>query len=312
MLDILFGPGRRRLIRYVEGLHPDIVHFHETHGLGIAHLRLPSVFTIHGFDHANIPAEAARIAWLRAPLWRRIEKHCLRRHSHIISITPYVREMIRPLTAAAIYDVANPIGAACFEVPRREVPGRILFAGWVSERKNPIAIVRALGRIAVTCPHAHLLVAGEAQDVQYLARFGEAIKEHALQQRVVLLGRLSPDDLRKELSEASVLVLPSFQENAPMAIAEAMAAGLPVISSDRCGMRYMVEEGRTGFLVEPQDDSALASRLEQLLRDTRLRQGMGVAARAAAESTYKPSAVVERILGVYDQVIRSYHRSPAA
>lgn len=300
MFEILFGPGRYRLKRYLRRLRPDVVHFHETYGLGIGRLPMPSVFTVHGFDHANIPAEGRRLPWLRAPLWKRVEAWGLARQRHIISITPYVRRHIRPLTTARIYDIDNPIDPACFDIPRREVAGRVFFAGWISHRKNPLTLIQAFARVVEHDSKATLHIAGEQPDQRYAETVRNAIRELGLCKHVSMLGRLTPAEVRHELSEASVFALPSRQENAPMAISEAMASGVPVVSSNVCGMPFMVQAGRTGFLVDPENTDMLADRLTALLRDKALRTEMGDAARRVALERFHPDSVARKTREVYE------------
>jgi len=303
MFDILAGPGRRRLKQYLRQLAPDVVHFHETYGLGIGELPMPCVFTIHGFDHANVRAEKGYLAWLRAPLWRRIQEWGLSRQRHIISITPYVKEYIRPLTQATIYDIDNPVDPACFAVEHREVPGRVFSAGWVTHRKNTLGLVMAFARVVRSGVDASLHVAGEQREPAYAEKVKETIGELGLTDHIVLLGRIGPDAIRKELGEASVFALPSRQENAPMAIAEAMAVGVPVISSNRCGMPYMVQEGETGFLVDPEDCGTLAARIRQMLTDKPLRAKMAGAARRVAESRFHSDSVARKTVEVYREIV---------
>jgi glycosyltransferase involved in cell wall biosynthesis len=305
MFDVLFGPGRRRLRRYLIKLDPDVVHLHETYALGIGQLPMPQVFTVHGFDHANIPAERSGLASLRSPIWRRIESRGLARHGHIISITPYVREYVAPLTNATIYDIDNPINPAFFDTPRAEVPGRVFFAGWISHRKNALGLVEAFAKVIRRGVDASLHLAGEESDVAYGQRVRRAIEDLGIRDRAELLGRINSDAIRQELSQACLFVLPARQENAPMAISEAMAAGVPVASSNVCGMPYMIEEGKTGYLVDPEDCDGLADRIERLLTDVELRSAMGAAARRAAEERFHPDAVARRTVAVYRKIIDS-------
>ena len=306
MLDILYGPGRSRIRRYLMELRPDVVHFHETYGYFIRPLPMPMVFTIHGFDHANIPAEGRAAAWLRVPLWRAIENAGLRRQRDIISITPYVREHINGRTPARIHEIENPLQPAFFEIPRATVAGRIFFAGWITPRKNPLTLVRAFARLHGSVADATLHLAGELKDPPYAEQVKAEIARHKLEDRVKLLGRISPADIRRELGEAAVSVLPSLQENAPMAISEALAAGVPVIAADRCGMPYMVAEGRTGFLVEPMDDAQIADRLQRVLTDATLQARMSEAARIDARARYHPDSVADKTIAVYRSLLADH------
>lgn len=307
MLDIVAGPGRARLRRFLmDELKPDIVHFHETYGHGVGPLTLPMVFTIHGFDHANIPAERRFGAWLRSPLWKAIESWGLRRQRHIISITPYVREHLAGRTQATIYDVDNPLQPAFFDVQPRTVPGRVFFAGWITPRKNPLTLVEAFAKVIAAGVPASLHLAGEEKDAAYATRVRQAIAKHALAPHVRLMGRVSPEEIRLQLAEAAVFVLPSLQENAPMVIAEAQAAGVPVIAADRCGMPFMVREGQTGYIVEPMDADALSRRMLDLLSDEARRAAFGGAGQADARERYHPDAVAKKTLQVYRHVIAAF------
>lgn len=302
ILDVVAGPGRKRLIRYLMDLKPDVLHVHETYGLGFGNIAVPYVFTVHGFDHANLPANSARFARVRSALWKRVERRGLAAQKHIVSITPYVREMVEPLTDASIHDIDNPIDEQFFNVESRPEPGRILCTGWVNKRKNTLGSVEAFARIAGNHPEAKLIIAGEAREASYLDRVKQSIAEHGIAERVEFLGHVNHSRLVQELARASVFLLPSRQENAPMAIAEAMAASLPVIASDRCGMPYMVEEGRTGFLIDPEMIDQIADRLTRLVGSQELCQKMGRAGREVALKRFHPHAVAEKTVAVYQQV----------
>jgi glycosyltransferase involved in cell wall biosynthesis len=88
-----------------------------------------------------------------------------------------------------------------------------------------------------------------------------------------------------------------------MAIAEAMAMGVPVISSNRCGMPDMVRDGETGFLVDPEHCESLSDRLAQVLTDDSRRTQMGQAARRLAESLYHPETVARQVADVYRSLV---------
>jgi glycosyltransferase involved in cell wall biosynthesis len=302
MLDIFIGPGRRRLMRYITELKPDILHTHETFGLGLGTLSIPHVFTVHGFDHANLTANSAKQAWFRSQLWKYAERRGLSTQKHIISITPYVRTMIEPQTRAHIYEIDNPVDERYFKITRCPEPGRILCVGWINERKNTLGSVEAFAKIADHFAEARLVIAGEAKETEYLNRIQQSIKKHEIADRIEMLGHINHEQLMEELAKASVFLLPSRQENAPMAISEAMAAGIPVIASNRCGMPYMVEEGRTGFLIDPESTEQIADRLARLLGSEQLCRKMGRAGHLVAMERFHPLIVAEKTRAVYRQI----------
>ena len=307
IIDIFAGPGRSRLKKKIRQLQPDIVHFHETYGLVVKDLGRPYLFTIHGFDHANILAEGGKAAWVRAPLWKKVESYGLKRHKHIISISPYVTYMVRPQTKARIYEIDNPVDCRYFNIERNEEPGRVLVVGWINERKNTLGAVEAFAKALGKGAEGTLLIAGEAKQQSYLDKVKAAIASKGIDERVQFLGHIDRDRLVEELSKASVLLLPSLQENAPMAISEAMAAGVPVITSNRCGMPYMVKEASSGFLIEPNDIHQIADRLIKVLQSPKLREKMGKRGREIAYYRFHPDVVAQKTADIYRELIRSWN-----
>ena len=143
ILDILAGPGKKQLVSYITDLKTDILHTHETYGLALGGFPIPHVFTVHGFDHANLVANSAKFGWIRSRLWKRVERRGLAKQRHIISITPYVRAMIEPQTHACIYDIDNPVDERFFKIMPRPEPGRNRCIGLINERKNKLGPVKA-------------------------------------------------------------------------------------------------------------------------------------------------------------------------
>lgn len=306
--DVLGGPGRRRLMDYVLALQPDILHSHETHGLMLGNLPVPHVFTVHGFDTENLRADSARFANLRTRLWGLVEERGLARQRHIISISPYVRRMIAPLTHATIHDIDNPVDERFFAVTRAPQGQRILCVGWLNERKNTLGAIEAFALAVARGAVGTLVIAGQAMEQAYHQKVLDCIARHKLADQVELLGQIDHHRLMAELGKASVFLLPSRQENSPMAIAEAMAAGLPVIASNRCGMPFMVTENTTGFLIDPEDPEMIADRLVRLLQDPAAARQMGQAGRCLAEQRFNPRMVAERTRAVYQEIVNA---SPA-
>ncbi len=293
------GPGRRQMRAFLGRLAPDVVHAHDVYGLMVKGTAAPTVQTIHGFIHGDTLVSGERFARIRARVWRRIETAGWSRQPHIISISPYVRERLTSIARGVVHDVENPIDAAFFDVPRAERGLVVFSAAVISPRKNTLALVDAVGELAGAGLDVELRLAGAATDAEYAARVKERVEQRGLTARVQWLGSIRADQVRRELGSASVFALVSLEENAPLGIEEAMAAGVPVVTSNRCGMPYLVRHGETGFLVDPCDPPQIARRLGQLLRDDRLRRQMGAAAREAALARFHPRAVARRTREVY-------------
>jgi glycosyltransferase involved in cell wall biosynthesis len=117
------------------------------------------------------------------------------------------------------------------------------------------------------------------------------------------LGGLDTPRLNEELSAASIVVLPSREESAPMALIEAMAAGAPVVATAVGGVPYLVEEGVVGRLVPPADPPALAAALTDLLRQPALCDRMGKAGQALARERFEPGRVAAQYLALYREAV---------
>jgi glycosyltransferase involved in cell wall biosynthesis len=100
------------------------------------------------------------------------------------------------------------------------------------------------------------------------------------------------------LAAFDIFALASEREELPVAILEAMAAGLPVVAVETGGIPEMVAEGETGFLVPPRDTVALADRLDRLAADPPLRASLGAAGRQRTFAEFGKDAVVPRIEAV--------------
>jgi glycosyltransferase involved in cell wall biosynthesis len=132
------------------------------------------------------------------------------------------------------------------------------------------------------------------------------IDANGLREKVTLLGSIGVEQVQAELAQTSVFALVSLEENAPLGIEEAMAVGVPVVASNRCGMPYMVRHGETGFLVNPFAPNDIAQRIRQLLSDQNLRRAMGERSRQVAFDDYHPELVAKRTMKVYSEAIQGY------
>jgi len=205
------------------------------------------------------------------------------------------------LNGKRVYEVANPIIVDVWHtVPgAQDSSGDVFYVGEIIERKNALALVRAFAEVARQLPEAKLYLAGGIGEPAYFKQVQEEVDRLALQTKVAFLGRLNQGQLLEAYARASIVVLASIQETAPMALAQAMAAGKPVVATRVGGIPWMIEDGATGYLVDVGDIPGLAYRMIDLLRDKARREKMGRAAREAARQRFAADRVAEQTLGVY-------------
>ena len=302
------GPGRRQMQKYIETIEPDIVHAHDTYGLMVKGMVLPRVFTIHGFIYRDTAVSGSRFARVRSWIWRQIETSGWADQPHIISISPYVRRHLESIAKGAIYDIDNPAAESFFDVKRTERRGVIFSAACISRLKNTLGLLQAMARLSSEGCEATLRLAGSCHDLGYEHCLKEFIRDHDLMDRVAFLGSLTVEQIQAELASASVFALVSLHENAPLSIVEAMAAGVPVVTSNRCGMPYMVRDGESGFLVDPEDPDDIARRLGQVLENDALRRSMGAKGREIALDRFHPLKVAARTREVYLRVVNGFRQ----
>ena len=127
-------------------------------------------------------------------------------------------------------------------------------------------------------------------------------REYGIEERVVLPGRISY--ISEKLSEAKIFVLPSDYEGMPNALMEAMAVGIPVISTDcPCGgPKILIEDESQGILVPCNNAEALAQALCRLLKDDDLREKMGAAGEKRA-LMFKPDVIFSHWENYIDDVL---------
>jgi glycosyltransferase involved in cell wall biosynthesis len=293
------GADRRQVRACVHALAPDLVHAHDTFGLMTTRLDRPRVLTIHGFIHGDTRVSGQPWARPRSAAWKLIETRAWSDYPHIIAISPYVRQRLAGVARGTVHDIDNPIDARCFAIARDEVPGTILSTAVISRRKNTLGLIEAVARVRAMGCEATLRLAGSVVEPAYHRAVLDRIGALGLERHVTILGALASAAVREELARAAVYALVSREENAPLGIEEAMAAGVPVVTSNRCGMPFMVRHEASGYLVDPESPGEIASRLATLLHDAARRRAMGAAGRAIALDRFHPDAVARRTREVY-------------
>lgn len=177
--------------------------------------------------------------------------------------------------------VAEPGVARVPPAPRRGDPPRILGVGTISRRKGWDLLIPALAPLADLPWHAEIAGA-EDREPDEAGALRAAIDAHALTGRVTLAGALTQSELAARYAAADLFVLPSRYEGYGMVVAEAMAHGLPVLSTTAGALPEAA--GGAARLVPPDDAPALSAALADLLRSPAARDRLAAASRRRAET----------------------------
>lgn len=174
-------------------------------------------------------------------------------------------------------------------------PAAMLFLGRIGKRKGCYDLIAASAQIAQAHPDLNLLMGGDGE----LAKFKDQAQQLGCQQNVSLLGWLDGTAKQAQMARAKVYVLPSYNEGLPMSILEAMAAGIPVISTYVGGIPEAITDGVEGFLIHAGDVRALQERMQCLLLDDALAQRMGEAARCKVQRHFSTEVILPQLESLY-------------
>ncbi|HEY1614847.1 MAG TPA: glycosyltransferase [Rhizomicrobium sp.] len=178
------------------------------------------------------------------------------------------------------------------------MPAHIAALGRLHPKKGYGVLIEALRLLAERGTSFRCTIAGEGPEREKLLA---QIRDGGLSDRVSLPGWT--DDVANYLAAADLFVLPSFQEDFPLAVLDAMAAGLPIVASAIDGPKDFLVDGETGMLVPPNDPTALADQLARVLASQPLRARTGTAARRAAEQSYSFQTIGRRLTTALENVI---------
>jgi len=205
-----------------------------------------------------------------------------------IDLQRYTRAATRPRT-----DMRAELG----------IPQDALVIGMVATLrswKGHAYLLESFVNLVEAFPSAHLLIAGNGPFREPLL---ERITASGLADRVHLIGQR--EDVPDVLGAMDVFALPSYaNEGVPQAIMQAMAMELPVVSTTVGAIDEAVEDGVTGYLVEPKNAGQLKARLAELLASEVLRRTMGVAARKRAESRFSSERMLDAMENLFSQLVR--------
>lgn len=175
-------------------------------------------------------------------------------------------------------------------------------------------LLEAMGRLKESYPDLKLYVAGNsiishetAKDKCKLSAYGKyllvLIQLYELQDQVIVLGKLSAEEMKAQFLRSSVFVCPSVMENSPNTIGEAMLLGVPVVASQTGGIPSMVEDCVTGLLFHNEDAEDLADSIDRIWSDQTLVRELSVHERIRASHIHDANKNYERLMEIYREIL---------
>ncbi len=303
----------RRLAARMREIRPHVVHTHtaKAGAVGRAAAILAGVpVVVHTF-HGHVlrgyfsPAKTA--------VYRTIERTLARRTDRLLTRTPRVRDAVLALGvgSAAQYTPVplgfdlDPLLAA--ERRRGELRAELgvgaaplvgIVARLVPIKAHEVFLTAAV-RVRQALPAARFLIVG---DGELRGALEARVTSLGLGDAVRFLGWRA--DLDRLYADMDVVVLTSRNEGSPVALIEAMAAGVPVVSTNVGGVADVVDDGVNGWLAPMDDDAALARHVLAVLADPAQARSMGQRGRAKVAATYDAGRLVGDIEGLYEDLVR--------
>lgn len=210
-------------------------------------------------------------------------------------------ETLRPLFAGILpperlHVVPNGKDIAYALRPAPDGTVRVLYLANIVRTKGVLDALHAVRAVAAACPQAQFLFAGAWED-PVLRREIEAFLAANPDLPITWLGAVRGQEKSDLLNRADIFVFPTYYppEGHPWVIVEAMAAGLPIVSTDQGAIVESVIHGENGFIVAKQDPGAVAQRVIELIRDPALRARMGASSRRLYLAEFTEARMVARL-----------------
>ncbi|MEQ9407825.1 MAG: glycosyltransferase [Fuerstiella sp.] len=264
----------------------------------------PVLLTEHGRHFPDLPS------------WKRslVNRLLLRRNDRLVGVGESVRQALivnEGLPAGRVEVVYNGVDLDSLAAPSADARERlrrefgltdnhfvILQVARLHELKDHQTALIAVDEARRTVPEIRLLLAGDGPERSAIQ---QTIAERGLEQHVILTGTRS--DIADLLAAADVFLLSSISEGIPLTIIEAMAAGLPVVSTAVGGIPEMIEHRRSGFLAAAGDSLGLAASLIGLHQAPDLRRSIGQEGRRQAESRFSLEVMLAGYSRLYQEML---------
>lgn len=290
------------LVRRIKAFDPDVVHLQQGHlwfnGLLPLVRAYPLVLTVHD-PRQHYGDQGGR----RTP--QRVFDAGFRRAAHLIVHAVQSKEVLVAalgIDAGRIHVVPH---VSLVDAPAglpEDAGGRptILFFGRLWPYKGLDYLIRAEPLITAAVPDVRIVIAGQGEDFASYRR----LMVH--RDRFIVHNEYVPDDRREALfRQADLVVLPYVEASQSGVVPLAYAAMKPVVATTVGGLPEVVDDERTGCLVPPRDERALAEAIVRLLRDQPLRRQMGLNGRRKLDAECAPAVIARHTLAVYHRAARA-------
>lgn len=301
-------------------LSPDVVHIH---GTGLINYRLYRAFqkrdiklmlTVHGLIHVektNALKRKFSLKHLYQYVVQSITEFRLLNHAkQIIVDTGYVAEQIRQYhnehkicRLPSMHVIPQGINEHFLSLKCNNDSNVILSVGSISRRKGQILLLQAFDQVCKQVPNTKLVIAGVLTEQDYYNELQAYIQQSPNKANIRLFINLPQEELYEIYQQAQVFALHSQEESQGIALVEAMAKGLPIISTKVGGIPYVVEDRKTGFLVDYGDVESFAKMIITLLNNRKQCNDMSNCAIQEAQR-YVWGNIAYEVVRLYNEILQ--------
>ena len=234
--------------------------------------------------------------------YKRAVQRMEKRAAGCVFQTPEAQQFFSPAFQKKSRIIFNPLSENYISKETTETDfvreKRIVTVGRIAKQKNQLLLVKAFAQIAEKYPDMIVQIYGEDGKDGSKEALEQYIQQNGLQERVLFMGQCSHSE--REIKKAALFVLPSDYEGMPNALIEAMALGLPSISTDcPCGgSRLLVEENVSGMLVPVGDAEKLAEAMNRMLSNPQKAEEIGRNARKVVDKVHP-----EKVCGEWKEYV---------
>ncbi|MFD1316099.1 glycosyltransferase family 4 protein [Namhaeicola litoreus] len=175
------------------------------------------------------------------------------------------------------------------------------FIGRISREKNILEMIKAVSLLHKKNIPIHFSIYGDSRNVSYLDNVNTLIKKEKLEAAVTLCGK--SNEILEVYKKIDLLILISNYEGFSNVISEALASGIPVITSDIPENKYLIEDGINGFVVNHKDVNSIATGIEKFIKlPTDYKKKMGLENRKKAKSIFNQDLVYEKYIDLIESI----------
>ena len=308
-----------QVVEEIVSLQPNIVHIHGTNQYSHAIYQLlvkrgiKVLVTVHGLanvEKRNVLRKKKSLKTLYQYIVQsRTEYSLLSQVPQIIVDTEYVAEQIRTCYAQGkikrlpqLHVIPQGINQY-YSLLQSSCTEPIIFSlGAISKRKGHLLLVKAFELLCKQILNAKLIIAGIVAEKDYYDELQQYIQQSQYANQIQLCINLSQEQIFQLYQSVRIFALHSQEESQGIVFAEAMAVGLPVVSTKVGGIPYVVSHGETGLLAEYEDVEAFAINMSMLLQNNALYDLMSKNGKIDSKN-YLWDSIAKRIIDVYSTLI---------